>query len=154
MRRILFLDLEGTIIDTFETGNLTSNHKVIKEFIKDNDFDEVHLFSFAIYGDKDITTFNDACFRGWLENTFDIVFNDAILSVDKIMKICNTQLKINMNREDFFDFMKKDIAFRLVCEADPYFKECDCFLLDDMVKNTSLFVDNRIINTINVTEFK
>lgn len=148
MKRILFLDLENTIIDTWDTCNLASNHEVIKNWIKENNFDEVHVFSYAIWNEDDVNTFDRPEFRGWLESVFEIKFNDNILTIDKMIKLCNNNLRIIMDRDDFFAFMKKDIAFRLICEQ--LFHECDCFLLDDMVKNTSLFIGNHLINTIDV----
>ena len=149
MKTILFLDLENTIIDTWDNRNICSNWKSIKSWISCINFDEVHVFSYAIWNQDDIRTFKDSIAPS-IEEVLKIRFNDKVLDVDLMRVICANHLKIRMNKDDFFTFMKKEISFRIICEEN--FSGCECILLDDMVIDSIL--SNRdtgtIIKTYNV----
>ena len=54
---ILFLDLEDTIIESWNDPFLINVEK-IKEWLKCHSFKEIRLFSFAVHDNRDITIFN------------------------------------------------------------------------------------------------
>ena len=153
MKRILFLDLENTLIDAWENRSICSNWRIIKNWIHSTKWDMIHVFSYAIWNNTDQLTFNNEL-RPWLEETFDIKFNPVILTVDMMRIICAHHLKIVMNKDDFFSFMKKEIAFRIICEDK--FKGYECILLDDMVKDSILTLNDphTVIQTFNVKRWE
>jgi hypothetical protein len=69
----LYLDLEGTVITSWE-DQLLMNASRVRDFIDANpdlDRKDVRAFSFAIYNDKDKDTFVQ-CIKPMLERVFDV----------------------------------------------------------------------------------
>ena len=64
----IFLDLEGTVIDTWDDRNLCNIERV-KAFLGDTE--EVHIFSAAIWDDKDKRTFAEEI-KPALEQALDV----------------------------------------------------------------------------------
>lgn len=56
----IFLDLEGTLIDDWDSMNLLSNQvDAVKTLLKNRNVNAVHIFSFAIHNAIDIMRFED-----------------------------------------------------------------------------------------------
>lgn len=60
IRKVLFLDLEDTVIDDFTQGLAARacNHEQVKNFVRLEAPDEVRLFSFAIDNAHDVKVFD------------------------------------------------------------------------------------------------
>ena len=97
MKRILFLDLENTLIDSWGNWYLCSNWERIKQRIKELNPDEVHVFSYAIWNETDKQYFDVSKVR--LEKDYDIKFAEETLSVEDIKKVCKDQLRVEMDKE-------------------------------------------------------
>jgi hypothetical protein len=133
---VVFIDLESTVIDTWDNGNLYHKGiRQIKEHLSDYDIKEVFVFSYAIYDDIDKKEFVNE-FKPRLENVLNVKVN-APWSIEDFRKIAAHKLKCRMTQEDFFDFMKKDIMFPIFVEhIHKSFDDVDYVLFDDMVENT------------------
>src|SRR6478736_4952511 len=63
-RRILYLDLENTIIDHWSTFEyLPDNIKKIQEIIEKRDIDSIGIFSYAIWCDENVKILMDKPFK-------------------------------------------------------------------------------------------
>lgn len=146
MKKILFLDLENTVIDTWEGQNIVSNKNQIREWIKSHNFDEVVVFSFAIWNDDDKAEFKGNI-KPRLESIFDIKFNEEVFSIEDIKRFTQNQMKCLVDRDDIFAFGKQQGFINTVMQR---FQGNFCVLLDDMVRNTKFHdLDS---NTIMITK--
>lgn len=148
MKKILFLDLENTVIDTWYDQNIVSDKVKIKEWIERHFFDEVVVFSFAIWNDDDKIEFK-IHIKNRLESVFEIKFNEEVFSIEDIQRFTQNQMKCLVDRDDIFAFGKHQGFINTVMQR---FKGNICVLLDDMVSNTRFtdFDSNTVMVTKNV----
>lgn len=138
----IFLDLEGTVIDTWDNMNLShSNITKIRQDICSNEF-ELNIFSFAIYNDEDVDKFKFRL-KDILEEQFNHYIN-IVPSVEKIMRDIQKERKCQLEFGDMFSIFKKDLAFQLYCKHN--FKDCTCILFDDMVESASISYFDKNLN--------
>lgn len=105
-----FFDLEGVLIDSFETRNLINIDK-ISLFIKKNDIKEITIFSAAIWNDSDSATFFEEIQEG-IEETFGVKVKDVI-TMEDARKGCNRWKTCFFSDIGEFVFMVgKDIIFK------------------------------------------
>lgn len=149
MNKIVFVDLEETlIVSWFE--RVLCNVEKIKKFFKENNITEINIFSFAIDSQTDIIDFESPGFKDWLEREFEvkIISNPSTI---EIMKVCFKHTGIRFDSLiEFKTMWGKTRAFHDFCQAQ--FNNCECLLLDDMVQNTT-FINhdkNLIIKTIKI----
>jgi hypothetical protein len=149
MKKVLFLDLEETIINDFNEMRVV-NGSVVKEFVAKEKFDEIHIFSFAIWDDNDV------------DKTASVIipFLNKLLGSNietKVMKVSDMQAIVQKNFRIFFDFdwefsttFNKDGVFQKV--APVLFPGCEIVLLDDTVENSSteLFDTKTKLRMVNV----
>lgn len=158
MNKILFLDLEDTIITPVTTGwhNIDLiNLEKIKSFILENKITTLNIFSFAIWNESEKEKFSDKCLP-WIESELGHKVS-FIPTVDShIINACCLQKGLNRSTVDFSDlgaFWSKDIAFML-CIKEWFKDKTDnhCFLLDDVVENVDMFFskNNLKISILNV----
>lgn len=148
MDRHIFLDLEGTIIDSWD-NRVPVNLSKIKSFLEQNNIKEVNIFSFAIHNEDDLTEFCRDDFKGWLEE----ILNVKIVSHPTVEDMCKAVLQhvgINWSTHELISVWTKLRSFQDFCQA--CFKDSSCTLIDDVVPNmTQVFHDiNLVIKTINV----
>lgn len=136
MKKILFLDLEGTVIDAWETGNIIAipEFQKVKEYIKDFEPDEIHIFSYAIWNEKDEDDFENI-HKVFIEENFDIEINKWY-SIKHFISVSEKIYKCMMDAGDFHSFNKKQVFFPLFCNEE--FKNCRCMLLDDTVEDDDI----------------
>jgi hypothetical protein len=154
MTRHLFLDLEDTIITPNTGGWLATdviNQDRVRNFIQREKFDKIHIFSFAIWHQADLESFNRDL-RRWLEIHFQAKFdiiptvqNDIIPAVEKSLGLGKNTVSLS----DMVEFLGKGGAFRHFVKGK--FNDQSVALLDDSVDNeTIIWPDNnqvaRIIN--------
>jgi hypothetical protein len=122
MAKHLFLDLEDTIITPVMNGwfnteliNLQKIRKVIAEFQPD----QVHVFSFAIWNERELKGFNDGT-RRMIEEALGVKLIMVPAVDDQIIPACCSILKIAASTVDFSDasaFWGKHEAFRLFARS-------------------------------------
>lgn len=140
-KRLLFLDLEDTIITPVVNGWFNShliNLEKIQAFINDWKPDELHVFSFAIHSEWELLRFKDH-----LQPYIERKLGYKLLTVPmtpEIQRICCNQLSMSTERVEFSDmsdFWGKHEAFRLYVRqlfskaAEPV----EVALLDDAVED-------------------
>lgn len=129
----IFLDLEETVIDSWQSG-LLINATAVREFLKARNAKSVHIFSFAIWHDSDVWEFRKRLCRP-LERALDISVAQ-ILSAEQMMMI-DTE-KTNLHHDSITDFVAlrgKIGAFMSWC--GHRFPDQHCVLVDDVVPNAT-----------------
>jgi hypothetical protein len=158
MKKILFLDLEDTIIEPVLTGwhnFIPKNMDEIKRFIQEEKFEEISIFSFAIWDQTQKKQFEKSC-QKWLEKELNIPFTMVPTIDDEILQSCCKQKKIHPQTIDFkdiVDFWSKDLSF-ILCIKDWFQneKDVDILLLDDAVEDMDIHIkqNNMMIRLKNV----
>jgi len=151
MAKILFLDLEETVIDDFFSANPINILKV-RTFLKKEKFDEIRIFSFAISSDRDISR-TQTIIIPMLEKLLEQDISKDIMTVGDMATIITKEEGIFFENEFELSLtFKKDITFLKICMHT--LKNTEAVLLDDTVKNfKGCFVDKkldlRMINILN-----
>lgn len=151
-RRVLFLDLEDTVIDNWTSGNAVNTVRV-RNIIKAVRPTEVRLFSYAVYNKSDVDTFN-TIYRKWLEDLLGIKFEDEVFCVDDLFQMCKRDGVFYESIHDCMSLLGKAHGFQRFIEMSPEYKDCVITLVDDVVTNkTFLYHDrNMTINYIDVNK--
>lgn len=158
MKKMLFLDLEGTIITSWNNPFIIHSD-VIKKFIERNEFDSICIFSFAIYHEADKIHFlTDPNFKKEIESVLGIQLNLSFIPTIKDLTSLFAQeynlppSKVQQN--DFFDFNNKESGFINYCRR---MRDCECTLIDDAIwDEIDMKITNRnvTIKTINIETLK
>lgn len=151
MKQILFLDLEGTIIKTWENPTIINSMK-ISNFIKHNGFEEIGIFSFAIWNQADGEKFLNEMLP-LIEKVLTVKITVAHIPTIETLRrdVMNEFNLAKLSKDDFFCFNNKESAFITFCRRN--FKDSNCVLLDDMIWDEihfSVARKNLTVNTINV----
>lgn len=158
----LFLDLEDTIIFPVMNGwNDTHlvNVEKIKAFIADFKPDQVHIFSFAIWNQRELKGFMNGT-RMMIQDALGVKFTVVPTVDDDIIPRCCDMMGLNRSTVDFQEmsnFWGKHEAFRLFVRSKlqtgwvKWKIESEVVLLDDAVWDENfewpdLHVKGRIIN--------
>lgn len=70
MDKIFYFDLEETVIESW-TDPILVNKATIERFIEENGIKDVHIFSAAIWNDRDKQIF-ERDLKSWIERVFSI----------------------------------------------------------------------------------
>ena len=138
MEKLLFFDLEETLIVSLRNHTLV-NKDFIKQIIEQEKTNQVHLFSFALSGEKE-KTFFEKNLKGFLEDNFEI----EILSWPSVEDIMKEAFKFNNNHFDQFEFSSlwgKTRAFHDFCQSK--FTNAECVLVDDVVQNSTFILHDK-----------
>ena len=139
--KVFFFDLEETVIECWSNPILCNKDKIIS-FIQQNNVEEVHIFSAAIWDDRDKSIF-EKTLKSWLEDTFNI----KILSWPSMTEVWKeTQWKICKfeNVQEIIAMIGKKRMFEDWCKIKHH-KDSHCILLDDSFDEEVLF--NKVHNT-------
>lgn len=142
-RRLLFLDLEDTVItpvvDGWRNAELINVNK-IKQVIRQFEPDDVNLFSFALHDSTELQKFNMHC-RPMIEAAIGPLSLTPTVD-DHILPCCCKVTGIHPDRIDFSDmsaFWSKHQAFRLWLRANLHWLSrgfgSEVLFLDDAVFN-------------------
>lgn len=135
-----FIDLENTIIDDWQAGNLLpQNIKKIRAEIRnllghDDEF-ELNIFSFAILNEHDAAEF-DVRFRKQIEQIFNC--RCKVWTKEQIKKDVLAARNLNNNSMDEFEFSSifgKDLSFIFFCQQQGIH---NAILWDDVVKDVDI----------------
>lgn len=136
----IFLDLEDTVITTWEDGTLI-NSQVVRGWLDGFNVTQVRIFSFAIWNAKDSMDFVTKGHKAALERALEVDIVEW-LSVEEMVEISRAHTQIQwMDRQDFMQLRGKHGAFFDVCKARE--SDCMCILLDDAVPHETLLVHHK-----------
>lgn len=131
----VFLDLEDTIIDTWDSGNLR-NVLRIKGWLDTQPapVEELRIFSFAIWNDAHKDHFNTHMRKG-IEEALERPIVEW-LSVEEMAAMAQARTGLNWTQDitdtlDFMQIMGKHGAFKEVCLYRE--RDCTCTLIDDAI---------------------
>jgi hypothetical protein len=156
MNKLVFLDLEDTLIKSAFVITLNNiefcNTEFIKETLLKEGTNKVHIFSFAIRDNSDKRIFEEK-FKKPLEEHFSIEILSC-LSVEEIMKDVFEFNSIEFEESEFTTIWGKLRAFHDYCNNN--FTYTDCLLIDDTVPDSTFILNkkNLIIRTIKALAFK
>ena len=141
-QKIFYFDLEETVITSWEEALLCNKHKV-DSFIAQNDVKEIHIFSAAIWNDRDKEVFEKQL-KNWLENIFDV----KILSwpsMTDVWKETNWKMVKFENVMELISTIGKKRMFEDWCKIKHH-RDSHCVLLDDSFEEEILI--NKVHNTV------
>lgn len=127
-----FFDLEETLITDWHDPVLTNVQKV-KKWIADNNVKQAGIFSWAIWGDKDVAVFNRDL-KKWLEGVFEIEFTEIVPKQQAVLTVClvkGLRCSDDIDLIDTASIFGKHGIFTDWCIATK--RDCTCVLLDDTV---------------------
>ena len=169
----IFLDLEKTVIDSWDSGKLLESNiaKITRHVRTLNSLTDTKLdlgiFSFAIWNDNDRIEFIEKMLPA-IEEVIRIDVNqDLIPSIaDLVQHIKKKQNLSVFDHNEFFNFFNKKSAFlawgeqfvKASAEQPPQFKMIE--LIDDMVDNSIMHLmskpfadtDTTVVSTININD--
>lgn len=79
-----WFDLEGTIITNWNDP-CAKFHDLVREFIRINHIEEINIFSFAIYNQRDVEIFDNSL-RSWLQRELGAEIKDVV-TVEEIVRL-------------------------------------------------------------------
>ena len=135
MKTILFLDLEGVLIDSW-VNPTTIDNKMVNEVIDNFKVDSLFIFSAAIQNDEDLQVFNGSM-RRRIEETFGIKI-DEVITIEKAIKGSSWRTYNFLSIFEVMTLIGKFILFEQYC-LDTH-RGMKCVLLDDNCNNK--YIDN------------
>ena len=132
----LWFDLEATIIDSWDNPFIINEAKIF-DVLKDFPHDEIGIFSFAIWDDKDREIFNSQI-KPRIEETFGIKIAHVPTKQEMFQAIKKNH-KCQFSFEDFFDFWGKENGFSDWIRATNTGTH---ILIDDMVEDCGMHFKN------------
>lgn len=140
METKVFLDLEDTVIDAWESA-MPINTREVRHWLLDHAVLEARIFSFAIWHAKDVDTFVKSGMKAMLERELGVRLVEW-LSVEEMAAMSTKHTGIFWeDRRDFMQLRGKHGAFFDVCKGRE--QDCKCILLDDAVPHETLTVHHR-----------
>jgi hypothetical protein len=131
----IWLDLEETIINNWDDG-LFINIIKIRKWLDKLGVDEINIWSFAIWNDKDINTFEEQ-----LKDNIEVIFNRRIVdypSVEAMRAYVYGYERIHYDsQQEFMNLNGKRWSFIKYCMA--YQIGQHSILLDDAVPNIDVY---------------
>lgn len=138
---LVFLDLEETLVDNWNDGNLleVGLHRT-REFLKE--LKEVGappavvgLMSWAVWNSDDKVDF-DKRFRPFLEAELRVKFDPQFFwSMDDWCTELLKHAKKKLDRADLFDMFGKEEVLMRLARCHPAFRDREVFLVDDRVNH-------------------
>ena len=149
--KTIWLDLEETIIDSWNSGLLVNASK-IRKWLNDNDCGDIHIWSFAIWNEKDQSEFETSGMKDSIER----ILRRQILSYPSVIDMHKFVYQYEKVRydgtTDFMSINGKHWSFIKFCMGHHIGKEC--ILIDDSIPSWTI-TDNKtgtIIKLINVRD--
>ena len=138
----VFLDLEQTIIDEWSNPVLINVGK-ISNFLRQNNVDEIEIFSFAIWDENDVQGFYDM--KEALEDVLSVRITIAH-RLENVAKIVNKHNRFQLELAETVSLWGKAKTFEDFIEATC--RDSHCILIDDVVPTKR--IDNK--DTGNIIE--
>jgi hypothetical protein len=146
-----YWDLEGTVIDNWDSQQLCNVHEV-RRYVAANNITDVTIFSFAIWDEKDVATFHREL-EPMLVDAFGVKFVN-VLSAEYVRKVVLKHMRAHFDLNDFLCLWGKNRGFIEYCEAG--LTGGTVTLLDDQVPNVTHINHDRelTMKLVNVNTLK
>ena len=158
MTKLVFLDLEGTVIslieDQFYSTTELYNTQLVRKWLKERGVTAVGIFSFAIDNDVERTTFMNSWLRKALEEGLGVTVGNVV-TVEEVRNAILRKHKVKLEYLwEVKQLWGKERGFVDYCKVN--FKNCECVLLDDLVDDVTMLIKdkNLSIETVNVDNLK
>lgn len=152
-KKVVFLDLEDTVIDEIDNPMLIRVHQV-RRFLQQEAPEEVGIFSAALVNEE-----MQAFYRlvlPMVERAFNLTVDRHLIpTVEEVCRIIEQNRKLGLESvrlSDFYNFFRKEGGFFEYCRNHPDLKGCECVLLDDAVGNMEIHLPDRRLRLVNVTK--
>lgn len=151
MKRLILLDLEATIIPVWDDFYpIPGNCAKIKEFNQDFKADEVGLFSWAVWNQRDKDVWNRV--KEDFEIEMDLKFDHCWSIEDYIEMVRTNKGPVGMDKFDFFDFYDKEMCLFVLMNCG-WLSGYDVVLFDDVVKPSVTTFENSKLTIFNIETF-
>ena len=156
MKKIVFLDLEDTVIDEFwkaDRANLMNIARV-RAFLAHERPDAVQLFSFALGGDETVAQFR-AAFEARLSEALGVAFDLAApFTTEKLFRLCRRHGTVFEDEHECMLFHGKEMGFQRFIEMSHEFDNTEVVLVDDSVDAKEIRMPRRnlTIRMVNVND--
>lgn len=156
MHKIVYLDLEATVITDFALGwaSVGVNLIEVKEFLAKENANEVKLFSFALTNDWDVEQYRQM-FKRWLDGALKVEVNlEDTFTTDKLYRLCRRNYLVFEDERACMRFHGKQLGFQRFVELTPEFHDMELVLLDDDVEPMTLHYPKRnlTVRMVNVAD--
>lgn len=156
MKKIVFLDLEDTVIDEFDKVGFASlvNIVPVRNFIAAEAPDAVRLFSFALWSEHCIKQFG-MFFESRLTQALQVQFDlEDTFTTEKLFKLCRRHGHVFEDERECRLFHGKDYGFQRFIEMSPQFDDTEVVLVDDAVETKTIQYPARrtAIRMVNVND--
>jgi hypothetical protein len=134
-KKLLLLDLEDTVLDEFwkKRGAQAVHHAEVKAFLAAEKFDEVRIFSHAIWNQSGIDDFVTH-FKAWLEECLDITISMTnFYTTQKLFELCRSKGIYWEDDNECAIHYGKDGAAQQFVKLSPEFLDMEIVLLDDAI---------------------
>jgi hypothetical protein len=159
MKKIVFLDLEDTVIDVFspETGDRNCELVNIAEtraFLERECPDEVRLFSFALWSEQRVAQFCSGL-EARLNEALGIELNvEGAFVIRTLFQLCRKNGLMFEDDNECMLFHSKDLGFQQFITLSDEFSDVEVVLLDDAVLSKRIEIPSRnlTIRIVNVND--
>lgn len=150
---MIFLDLENTVIESWDClVPMQDNINAIEKYIS-NDDSIIGVFSFAIWDSHDVSVFMRDVYPllPILTERLGIVMH-----MDDLKKKLSEEFHVTVVDEDFVTFLRKEYAFEIYVKflVDAGLSENEFVLIDDVVPDRTVIMKVRgkdiTVRTVNV----
>ena len=139
MNKVIWLDLEETIINNWNDGLFTYHTHQLKQWLKKQDVTSVNIFSFAIYDVKDKAHFLSSGMKTSIEQALGVI-------IDEVPSVADIQAQVykyeSVKYDSLYEFIQlngKQWGFIKFCQLSP---DQHNILIDDAVL-TCTFINDK-----------
>lgn len=152
-KKIILFDLENTLINAWDDPRpMEVMIPLIPEWIHNEKPFKAGLFSFAVWHDKDLNTFNNKM-REDVERVFDIEFDDDLIFLrDELLSTFRNILHMPfLDSDDLHSFFNKSMIVQQLWEHEwvHKFEETELILLDDTVHDMTMKCNKSTLRLVN-----
>jgi hypothetical protein len=156
MKKVIFLDLEDTVIDEFDSAALARlvNVAPVRAFLEDEAPAAVRLFSFALWDDHRVALFSEF-FEMRLNRALGVELDlTDTFTTEKLFQLCTRLGTVFESDNECMLFHGKDYGFQHFIEMSPEFDDTEVVLVDDAVQSKQIFYPARrlTLRMVNVAD--
>jgi len=156
MKKIVFLDLEDTVIDEFDAAAHARlmNIERVRAFIASEAPSAVRLFSFALWDEHRVALFHEF-FETRLNHELGVTLDLAdTFTTEKLFRLCLSRGTVFESDNECMLFHGKDYGFQHFIEMSPQFDDTEVVLVDDAVQSKRIHYPSRrlTLRMVNVAE--
>lgn len=154
--KVVFLDLEETVIDVFGRRQESTlvNLAQVRGFLDREAPAQVRLFSFALADASSVERYRQD-YQVWLDHAFGVsVALDDCFTTMKLFDLCRRHGTVFESDLECMLFHSKALGFQRYIEMSPEFRDMEVVLLDDAVEPMQIFYPRRnlTVRLVNVTD--